>query len=198
MPLTLPQFRTLIISFLLLSLSVKLKAQDLSEVAKQQDSISKISKVKKKSLFKIVWGDQLKTSFTAMPIGLHTDFEKHSSKTRSTINGLHEALYFAFNYKSIELAGFQNSFGDLTLAVFYKRAWNFTKRFSVNVGGGLMYGYDGRLQNTEGIPFRNTWLIKGDVNPVTGFELDYRFYKRWSIHTSIAPRIIIYGFRVLL
>jgi len=68
----------------------------------------------------------------------------------------------------------------------------------MNVGGGIMYGYDGRLQNTEGIPFRDTFLIKGDINPVVGVELDYRFYKKWSVHTSIAPRIIIYGFRYLL
>ena len=84
------------------------------------------------------------------------------------------------------------------MALFYKRAWNFTKRFSMNVGGGIMYGYDGRLQNTEGIPFRDTFLIRGDINPVVGVELDYRFYKKWSVHTSIAPRIIIYGFRYLL
>ena len=149
-------------------------------------------------ILKTIWGDPLESSITAMPIGLHTDFEKHSSKKRSTINGLHEALYFAGNYKTIELAGFQNSFGDLTVALFYKRAWNFTKRFSMNVGGGIMYGYDGRLQNTEGIPFRDTFLIRGDINPVVGVELDYRFYKKWSVHTSIAPRIIIYGFRYLL
>ena len=146
-------------------------------------------------VWNFLWGDPTESAFTAMPIGLHTDFEKHSSKTRSTINGLHEAMYFSANVKNIELAGFQNSFGDLVVAVFYKRTWNFTKRFSVNVGAGLMHGYDGRLQNTSGIPFRRTFLIKGDINPVTGFELDYKVYKKWSIHTSIAPRIIVYGFR---
>lgn len=170
----------------------------------KKESISDSLNIKKKEktalgkIWKVVWGDPLQSSITLMPIGLHTDFEKHSSKTRSTINGLHEALYFAGNYIGIELAGFQNSYGDLTVAVFYKRAWNFTKQFSVNVGGGIMYGYNGRLQNTDGIPFRDTWLIKGDINPVLGFELDYRFYKKWSVHTSIAPRIIIYGFRYIL
>jgi len=152
----------------------------------------------KRSLLKKLWGSPTKSSVTAMPIGLHTDFEKHSSKKRSTINGLHEALYFSGNYRNVELAVFQNSFGDATFALSYKRTWNYTKRFSVNFGAGLLYGYDGRLQNTTGIPFRKTFLIKGDINPLLGFELDYRFYKRWSVHTSIAPRIIIYGFRYLL
>ena len=152
-------------------------------------------RIPKKTFLQKIWGDPMESSITAMPIGLHTDFEKHSSKKRSTINGLHEALYFGINYKTIELIGFQNSFGDLTIGLLYKRTWNFTKRFSINFGVGLMYGYDGRLQNTEGIPFRDTFLIKGDINPLTGFELDYKVYKKWSLHTSIAPRIIIYGFR---
>lgn len=186
------------LSVLLLLVSNATLAQNIEASIFNQDSVSTITKVKKKSIFKTIWGDQLQSSVTAMPIGLHTDFEKHSSKTRSTINGLHEALYFAGNYKSVELAFFQSSYGQLVVAAFYKRAWNFTKRFSVNVGGGVMYGYDGKLRNTDGIPFRDTWLIKGDINPVAGFELDYRFYKRWSVHTSIAPRIIIYGFRYLL
>lgn len=156
------------------------------------------TQVKKKTFLQKLWGDRTKSSVTAMPIGLHTDFEKHSSKKRSTINGLHEALYFAGNYRNVELAVFQNSFGDATFALTYKRTWNFTKRFSANFGAGLIYGYDGRLQYTDGIPFRNTFLIKGDVNPLMGLEFDYRFYKKWSVHTSIAPRIIIYGFRFLL
>lgn len=167
----------------------------------QSDSINKANEIAskpKKSFLKRLWGDQTKSSVTAMPIGLHTDFEKHSSKKRSTINGLHEALYFAVNYKNVELSVFQNSFGDATIGLFYKRTWNFTKRFSANFGAGLIHGYDGRLQFTEGIPFRDTFLIKGDVNPVIGLEFDYRFYKRWSVHTSIAPNIIVYGFRFLL
>ena len=124
-----------------------LESNSVEEPEKKKTVVGKI--------LKTIWGNELESSITAMPIGLHTDFEKHSSKKRSTINGLHEALYFAGNYKSLELAGFQNSFGDLTVALFYKRAWNFTKRFSMNIGGGIMYGYDGRLQNTEGIPFRD-------------------------------------------
>lgn len=167
----------------------------------QSDTINNtngISTKPKKSFLKRLWGDPTKSSVTAMPIGLHTDFEKHSSKRRSTINGLHEALYFAVNYKNVELSVFQNSFGDATIGLGYKRTWNFTKRFSANFGAGLIYGYDGRLRNTEGIPLRDTFLIKGDVNPVIGLEFDYRFYKRWSVHTSIAPNIIVYGFRFLL
>lgn len=168
-------------------------------IANAQTAIDTTStQPQKKTFLQKLWGDRTRSSVTAMPIGLHTDFEKHSSKKRSTINGLHEALYFAGNYRNVELAVFQNSFGDATFALTYKRTWNFTKRFSANFGAGLIYGYDGRLQYTDGIPLRNTFLIKGDVNPLMGLEFDYRFYKKWSVHTSVAPRIIIYGFRFLL
>ncbi len=171
----------------------------LNAVAQQEHpNNTTTTKKEKKSFLKKLWGDPLQSSITAMPIGLHTDFDKHGTSKRSTINGLHEALYFAANYKSIELAVFQNSFAEPVVALFYKRAWNFTKRFSVNFGLGIMYGYGGKLRNTEGIPLRDTFLIKGDINPVTGFELDYRVYKKWSIHSSIAPRIIIYGVRYTL
>lgn len=186
--------KLLLVFVLILSFSSFAQGEKL----KESEEHSKKENTRLGKIWKTIWGDQLQSSVTAMPIGLHTDFEKHGTSKRSTINGLHEALYFAGNYKSLELAVFQNSFGDPVVALFYKRAWNFTKRLSMNVGAGVMYGYEGRLQNTEGIPFRDTWLIKGDINPVTGFELDYRFYKKWSIHTSIAPRIIIYGFRYIL
>lgn len=147
----------------------------------------------KKSFLKKLWGDPTETSVTAMPLGLHTDFERF--KNREVPNGLHPALYFAFNYKNVELALFKNSFGDLSGAINYKRTWNFTKKFSVNFGAGLIYGYFGRLQHSEGVPFRDTFLIKGDVMPVVGGELDYKIYKKVSVHVGIAPAIIIYGFR---
>jgi len=185
-------FKGSILLFLIF-LSFSIKAQSSNKTLEKTTS-----EKPKKSFLRKIWGDQTKSSITAMPIGLHTDFEKHGTSKRSTINGLHEALYFSVNYKTVELSVFQNSFGDATFGLAYKRTWNFTKRFSANFGAGLLYGYDGRLRNTEGIPLRDTFLIKGDVNPFLGVELDYRFYKRWSIHTSIAPRIIIYGFRFIL
>ena len=186
-----------LVLFLLLC-SHTIAFSQVEELNKAKNNDTQKPKTTAGKIWKTLWGDPLESSVTAMPIGLHTDFEKHGTSKRSTINGLHEALYFSGNYKSVELAVFQNSFADPVVAVFYKRAWNFTQRFSANFGFGLMYGYGGRLQNTDGIPFRDTWLIKGDVNPVTGLELDYRFYKKWSVHTSLAPRIIIYGFRYIL
>ena len=123
-----------ILFFLLLfnASAIYSQSQEIDNVKEDTTSVKKPKTILGK-LWKLAWGDELKSSVTAMPIGLHTDFEKHATSKRSTINGLHEALYFAGNYKSVELAVFQNSFGDPVVALFYKRAWNFTKRFSLNV-----------------------------------------------------------------
>ena len=181
--------KLLLVFVLLFAFSSFAQGEDLEVL--NQTSYKEKSKLGK--IWETLWGDPTETSITAMPIGLHTDLERF--KNRSVPNGLHPALYFAGNYKNVELALFKNSFGDLSGALNYKRTWNLTKRFSVNFGAGLIYGYFGRLQHSKGVPFRNTFLIKGDVMPVIGGEFDYRFYKKWSIHMGIAPAIIIYGFR---
>ena len=71
------------------------------EELKTTSEESKVHKTLTGKVWNFLWGDPTESAFTAMPIGLHTDFEKHSSKTRSTINGLHEALYFSANIKNI-------------------------------------------------------------------------------------------------
>lgn len=147
----------------------------------------------KKSLLKKVWGVAPNTSITAMPYGLHTDLKRF--RNRKYKNGLHPALYGAFNYKTVEAIAFRNSFGDFSFGVTYKRAIPITKNFTILYGIGAMYGYDGRLQRSKNVPLRNTFLIKGDINPLLGVQLDYKLYKGISLHTGLAPGIIIYGFR---
>lgn len=106
--------------------------------------------------------------------------------------------FMGYNYKGFEISLFQNSFRDLTFGFSHKRVWKFTDKFSANYGIGILYGYDGRLQNVEGIPFRDSFLIKGKINPVIALELDYKIYKNISIHSNITPLVIIYGIRYRL
>ena len=176
---------------------VSLCAQDLEITSEEPQEVTS-EKTLAGRVWKFLWGVPTESSVTAMPLGLHTHFERFNG--REIPNGLHPALYFAGNYKNVELAVFKNSFGDPSVALNYKRTWVFPKweRFTMQVGGGLIYGYFGRLQHSEGVPFRNTFLIKGDVMPVVGGELDYRIYKKLSLHVGIAPAIIIYGLRYRL
>ena len=146
------------------------------------------NEVAKKSMFRKILGDELKSSITFMPLGYHTDRERHSEV-------FHDVWYVGVNYKGFELTVFKNSFDDPTVGAFYNREINFTKVFSLIYGGGIIYGYHGRLQNVDGIPLSSTFLIKGAINPVLGIALNYKVAKRWSIKMSFAPKIIIYGVR---
>lgn len=153
---------------------------------------------KKRSFLRKLWGDHPDNGVTFMPLGLHTDFKKFSNKKTGKINGLHDALYLGVNYKSIEILGFKNSFDDPTFGILFKRKVNITPKFSFNYGFGGMIGYKGRLKNNGKIPYSD-FLFSGNLNPLSGIELDYKVSKKLSIHTTIAPAIIIYGvkYRIL-
>jgi len=168
---------------------------NVQEIPQLEQKEEKKEKTRMGKIWEQLWGVPAESSVIAMPFGLHTDLERFSGREHP--NGLHPALYFSANYKSIDFAGFKNSFGDFSCALTYKRMWTFNKikNFSMNVGAGLIWGYDGRLQHSRNVPFRNTFLIKGDVMPVIGGQFDYIIYKKLSLAVSVAPAIIIYGLR---
>ena len=108
------------------------------------------------------------------------------------------AWYTAYNYKSIEVAAFSNSYRDLTFAIIYKRIVPISEKFSILYGLGAMYGYHGRLKDVGNIPFRNSFLMTGEINPIAGIELDYKISKRFSLHTNVTHAVLVYGVRYLL
>jgi hypothetical protein len=139
-----------------------------------------------KTFFQRISGEELQSSVVFMPFGTHPrnpDF--------------YGVWYTAVNFKSVEMTYFRNSFGDPTVGVMYKRSWNLTKKFAVNYGLGFIYGYHGRLKDVKGIPFRDTFLIKNEINPVVGFAFDYKLYDMISLHATVAPNIVVYGFRYI-
>ena len=137
-----------------------------------------------KTTFQTIIGDKLESSIIFMPLGFHT-------KTPD----IFFVWYTAFNYEGIEISLFQNSYRDLTFGLSHKRVWRLTDKFFANYGIGILYGYNGRLQNIEGIPLRDSFLFKGKINPVVALEVDYKISKRLSIHSSLTPLVIIYGLR---
>lgn len=144
-------------------------------------------KAQRQSFWKTILGEPLETSVTFLPVGTHyTSLE------------FNEVMYVGFNYKSFEVARFTNSFGDPSLTALYKRKKSVTEKFSVIYGFGVMYGYHGRLKDVETIPFRNSFLFKGEINPLAGVSLDYKIVKKLSLHLSITPVVAIYGLRYIL
>lgn len=140
-----------------------------------------------KSFWSVLKGNELETSISFLPAGTHyTSLE------------FNEVWYTSFNYKSYEIAAFKNSFNELTLAALYKRQIGFSQKLSLIYGIGIMYGYHGKLVDTPTIPFRNTFLFKGEINPLLGLTLDYRFAEKFSFQVAISPAVAIYGIRYIL
>ena len=145
------------------------------------------SQEKKKSIWEIFKGKELESSIKFLPFGLHTS-------DGSFVN----AFYLGYNYTSFELAAFNNSYDDLTILALYKREIELYKKLSLIYGLGLMYGYDGKLQNVSGIPFRNSFLYSGAINLSGGVILDYRAYKKFSLQINISPVVLVFGLRYIL
>lgn len=145
---------------------------------------------KKKSIIGVLWGDPIPNAFTFMPTGTHYVYGPD-------VIG---AWYSGLMIKGFELSVFLNSKNDWTTGLIYNRAWNITKKFAINCGGGVLYGYKGKLSTTRGIPVKlaQSFLFTGPFNPVVGVGFDYKLSERTSIHASLAPLIIIYGLRFYL
>ena len=141
----------------------------------------------RKTIFQTIIEEKLETSIIFMPLGIHT-------KTPDIFG----VWYTGYNYKGFEISLFKNSYRDLTFGFSHKRAWRFTDKFSANYGVGILYGYDGRLQNIEGIPLRDSFLFNGKINPVIALEVDYEISKKLCILSSLTPLVIIYGLRYRL
>ena len=141
----------------------------------------------RKSFFKKIWGAPLKSGITFMPVGTHT-IEPN----------VFDVWYGSYNYRNLELSVFKNSFSDWTLGLFYKRGYYFSEKFHIAYGGGIVYGYKGKLQTVDYIPFRDSFLFTGAISPIVGLDIDYKISKKVSIRSSISPLIIIYGFRYYL
>jgi len=142
---------------------------------------------KTKSILKALWGNPIESSISFLPLATHT---------------IHSDVFFdcytACSYKGLEAAVFINTFRNWTAGLLYKRALNLTKRFSINGGGGILYGYKGKLHTINHIPFRNSFLFTGPLSPVLGVGLDYKITKKIAIRIDIAPLVMIYGFRYII
>ena len=149
-------------------------------------SLSATAQDQKKTWWDVVKGEELETSMSFLPFGTHyTSLE------------FNEVWYTTFNYKSFEILGFKNSFNELAIGALYKREIGLSEKFSLIYGFGIMYGYHGKLVDVPTIPFRNTFLFKGEINPLAGVTLDYRFAKHFSFQLAISPAVGIYGLRYI-
>ena len=81
------------------------------------------------------------------------------------------------------------------MSLFYLREISMSKRFRLQYGVGVLYGYKGRLQEVDEIPFNDTFLYSGNLNPTYGIGLEYYVSKKWGVSTLVNPAVIIYGLK---
>ena len=138
------------------------------------------------NFFTFLWGKPVRNSIFYLPIGTHTR------------NGKRKLTYFQLmggTYKTFYLMTFINSFGDRVFSAGVERYfWKF-HRLSLGYGAGLMYGYQGKLSTVYGIPFKNSFLFKYNLNPVIVGIADFAITKRVQLSFVLAPLVVTGGIR---
>ncbi|MFY9243472.1 MAG: hypothetical protein WAO74_10615 [Polaribacter sp.] len=169
------KYQAILVLFMAFLISTNSSAQEVAN-----DTI-------KKSFWKKLYGQPVESAIIFMPIGHHI------------INpDVIFPFYTGINYKGFEISMYANSHNDITTSIYYKRKQNLSEKWSFIYGIGLAYGYDGKLAEVEGLPFRET-LFSGPITPMVGFEFNYKISKKISINLSVAPPVVIaYGIRYAL
>ena len=133
------------------------------------------------------WGSTPENGIYILPGGFHTDeIEKYVN-----------FKFIGVSYKKYYIASFENSFGLQTTTIGINKNFKKKKKLSIGYTAGLLYGYKGKLSKVRGIPFKNTFLFKGDINPVIGLSLSYKINNKLEFISLIEPLVIIYGFKFL-
>jgi hypothetical protein len=103
-------------------------------------------------------------------------------------------LYGA-SYKSLAYFSFINTYSERCHLIAFRRNWYEGKRLDIAVGGGVNYGYEGRLYFAQSIPqwIRETYLFKTDFNPMAGLDFSYRISEGFHAQLVFSPIFVTWG-----
>ena len=136
---------------------------------------------------KALWGTTPADGLFYMPYGFHNDSSK--LETFGLVGGI---------FKTAFLMTFTNSYGDRTWALGIERDLFQFHRLRFGYGAGLMYGYDGRLAESHGLPFRDTFLFKHAVNPAVGVPLHVDISRHVQFEAFLTPVVSLGGVKIAL
>ena len=68
-------------------------------------------------------------------------------------------------------------------------------RFGLDYFAGVMYGYKGQLSTVHSIPLRNSFLFKGNLNPVVSISAHYDISDRLQFQTLLTPLVVLTGLK---
>lgn len=139
------------------------------------------------NFFTTVWGKPVTNSIFYLPIGTHTRDGRRQLKYFQLVGGV---------YKSFYLMTFINSFDDRVVSFGMERYFYQYRRLFLGYGFGFMAGYQGNLSTVSGIPFKNSFLFKHNVNPVIVGLLDFKVSQHVKLAFVLAPLVVAGGIRI--
>lgn len=137
-------------------------------------------------LLDFVWGGAPKNGVIYLPFGRHTQIQDENL----TVNNLVGVVY-----NSISLGTFINSFREQTWYLVVMRNIFSYHGFGIDYFAGILYGYNGKLANVKGIPFRDTFLFKYNLNPIISLDTYYEITDYFHIQAMITPLVILSGIK---
>ena len=178
--------KKLLLFALLVVFSLADTIKDIHDIDYELKDTIYVKSEKKHFIYKLL-GEPLETNIIFLPTASYT-----YSNTFFNIS------YVGFTYKSCEISRFINSYGDATYGLLYHRVINLSPKLSINYFLGLLYGYYGKLSTSPRLPFSNTFLFKGNVNPGAGLSLNYKLYNKINLNIRHVPNVTFWGLSLVL
>jgi hypothetical protein len=162
-------------------------SRTLSNYVEQNDNLETISD--KVNFLDRFYGKTPKDGLIIEPFGIHT----------TKINeGLTDNYLVGIVYKSIAAGTFINSFRDRTFYLGVTRNIYASNGFGVDYFLGALYGYHGKLSTVSGVPLRDSFLWKNNINPVVSIDTYYEISEAFKLQLTITPLVILGGIKYSL
>lgn len=136
------------------------------------------------SFLDFIYGKPTKNGILYLPLGRHTQIAEENFSSNNLIGIV---------YNSFSFGTFINSFHERTWYLVIIRNIFSYYGFGIDYFAGLLYGYEGKLSQIEGIPLRETFLFQHNLNPVVSLGAHYEVEKHIQAQVMITPLVILYG-----
>lgn len=135
-------------------------------------------------LIDFIIGEPVKDGVMYLPFGIHTK-TKNKDVAKNHLVGI--------VYNSLIFGTFINSFHDRVWSIALTRNIISYHGFGVDYFIGALYGYKGQLSTVSGIPLRNTFLFKKNLNPVASLDAYYELSDHLQLQAMFTPLVVLGG-----
>ncbi|HXH71654.1 MAG TPA: hypothetical protein VNI58_02445 [Mariprofundaceae bacterium] len=131
-----------------------------------------------------LYGKTPKDGIVFLPYGMHTQTKSKKIAHNNLIGVV---------YDSFSAGTFINSFNDRTWYLVLIRNIYASHGFGIDYFAGALYGYKGKLATVRGVPFRNSFLFKHNLNPVISVDGWYEFSDHLQMQVMLTPLVVLGG-----